>query len=109
MSASSPCIAAFVFVLVLSACWNISAKQQQNNDSKSSNYTMKELCFEAVPSPQRATFYLLVSFYACWSRELPNRKLLEKESAYTDIMGTAGTHHDDALIVPICAHDVGVS
>ena len=90
MSASSSCIVAFVFALLLSACWNISAKQQQDSDSRSSNITMKEEYFEAVPSPQRATFYLLVNFYACWCRELRNPKTSEKESAHHDIMGTIG-------------------
>ena len=90
MSASSSCIVAFVFALLLSACWNISAKQQQDSDSRSSNITMKEVSFEAVPSPQRATFYLLVNFYAYWSRELRNPKTSEKEPAHNDLMGTNG-------------------
>ena len=97
MSASSSCIVAFVFALLLSTCWNISAKQQQDSNSRSSNITMKEVSFEAVPSPQRVNFYLLVNLYAYWSRELPNRKLLEKESAHNDLMGTNG--HSKGIVM----------
>ena len=94
---TSSCIAAFVFALSLSICWNISAIRQQDSNSSSSNITMKKVCFEAVPSPQRATLYLLVHFYACRSQELRNRKPLEKESIHNDLKGTIG--HNKGIVM----------